>query len=99
MSDLIYTRHAEMRTQQRGIRGRDIRMIEEFDTPVDRDTWLMRRRDVAREIANRRREIQTLERLKNRKVVIRNERVITAYPSRPADQKRALRRARQKGYR
>ncbi len=99
MSDLIYTRHAETRTQQRGIRGRDIRMIEEFGTPVDRDTWLMRRRDVAREIANRKREIQLLERLKNRKVVIIDEHVITAYRSRTADQKRALRRGRQKGYR
>ena len=99
MSDLIYTCHAQTRTQQRGIRGRDIRLIQEFGTPVDSDTWVMLSRDVAREIANRKREIQTLERLKNRKVVIRDERVITAYPSRPADQKRALRRGRQKGYR
>lgn len=99
MSDLIYTRHARTRNQQRGIRGTDIRLIQQFGTPVDRDTWLMRRRDVAREIANRKREIQTLERLKNRKVVIIDEHVITAYPSRPADQKRALRSGRQKGYR
>ena len=99
MSDMIYTRHGRTRTQQRGIRGRDIRLIQQFGTPVDRDTWLMRSRDVAREIANRKREIQTLERLKNRKVVIRDEHVITAYPSRPTDQKRALRRGRQKGYR
>ena len=99
MSDMIYTRHGRTRIQQRGFRGRDIRLIQEFGTPVDRNTWLMRRQDVAREIANRKREIQTLERLKNRKVVIRDERVITAYPALPADQKRALRRGRQKGYR
>ena len=98
MSDMIFTRHAETRTQQRGIRGRDIRLIQQFGTPVDRDTWVMLSRDVAREIANRKREIQLLERLKNRKVVIRDERVVTAYPSRPTDQKRALRRGRQKGY-
>lgn len=99
MSAIAYTRHGRTRTQQRGFRRRDIRLIQQFGTPVDRDTWLMRRQDVAREIANRKREIQTLERLKNRKVVIRDERVITAYPSLPADQKRALRRGRQKGYR
>lgn len=98
MSELIYTRHAETRTQQRAIRKRDIELIQVYGTPVDIDTWLMRRRDVVREIANRKREIQLLERLKNRKVVIRDERVITAYPSRPADQKLALRRGRQKGY-
>ena len=58
----------------------------------------MLNRDVAPEVANRKREIQTLERLKNRKVVINDEHVITAYPSRPTDQKRALRRGKQKGY-
>ena len=98
MSDMIFTRHAETRTQQRAIRNADIRLIQEFGTPVDTDTWMMRSRDVAREIENRKREIQFLSRLRNRKVVIFGARVITAYPSRPADQKRALRRGRQKGY-
>ena len=98
MNAITYTLHAQTRTQQRGIRGRDIRLIQEFGTQIDRDTWLMRKRDVVREIANRKREIQTLERLENRKVVIKDEHVITAYPSRPADQKLALRRGRQKGY-
>lgn len=98
MSDMIYTRHAETRTQQRAIRKGDIRLIQEFGTPVDADTWLMRKRDVVREIANRKREIQLLEGLRNRKVVIRDERLVTAYPSRPGDQKRALRRGREKGY-
>ena len=98
MSDLIYTRHAETRTQQRGIRKGDIRVILDFGTLIDKDTWLLRSRDVAREIENRKREIQFLSRLRNRKVVIHGERVITAYPSRHADQKRALRRGRQRGY-
>ena len=98
MSDMVYTRHAETRTRQRGIRKRDIELIQVYGTPVDVDTWLMRKRDVVREIANRKRDIQLLERLKNRKVVILEDRVITAYTSRPADQKLALRRGRQKGY-
>ena len=51
---------------------------------VDNDTWLMRNRDAIRQI-------------KNRKVVIRDDRVVTAYPSRRADQKLALRRGRGKG--
>lgn len=46
MSDVIYTRHAEMRTQQRGIHRRDIRLIQQFGTPVDRDTWVMRWGDI-----------------------------------------------------
>ena len=57
----------------------------------------MRNRDAIREIETRKREIQMLSRLANRKVVIRDGRVITAYPSNSADQKSTLRRGRQKG--
>ena len=97
MTDDIYTRHAETRMQQRGIRKKDIRLILAFGTQVDDETWFMRNRDVAREIETRKREIRVLSRLVNRKVVIRGGSVITAYPSRPADQKRTLRRGRRKG--
>ena len=97
MTDDIYTRHAETRMQQRGIRKKDIRLILAFGTQVDGETWFMRNRDVAREIETRKREIRALSRLRNRKVVISGGHVITAYPSRPADQKRTLRLGRQKG--
>ena len=97
MTDAIYTRHAKTRMQQRGIREKDIPLIRKYGTQVDDETWFMRNRDVAREIETRKREIQALSRLRNRKLVISGGRVITAYPSRPADQKRTLRRGRQKG--
>lgn len=97
MTDLIYSRHAETRLQQRGIRKADIRIILAYGTQIDDETYFMRNRDAAREIETRKREIQTLSRLVNRKVVIRDGRVITAYPSNPTDQKRTLRRGRQKG--
>ena len=97
MTDIIYTRHAETRLQQRGIRKTDIPIILACGTQIDDETWLMCNRDAAREIEARKREIQTLSRLANRKVVIRDGRVITAYPSNPSDQKRTLRRGRQKG--
>ncbi len=97
MIDISYTHHAETRMRQRAIRERDIPLIIELGTQVDDETWLMCNRDVAREIAIRKREIQVLERLANCKVVMLGEHVITAYSSRPADQKRTLRRGRQKG--
>ena len=97
MTDLIYSRHAETRLQQRGIRKADIPIILAYGTQIDDETYFMRNRDAAREIETRKREIQTLSRLVNRKVVIRDGRVITAYPSNPTDQKRTLRRGRQKG--
>ena len=56
------------------------------------------KRDVARGIDILKRGIKILDRLANHKVVIRGGQVITAYPSRPADQKRTLRRGRKKGY-
>ena len=98
MTNLSYTRHAKTRMQQRGIRKADIPIILTYGTQIDDETYFMCNRDAAREIETRKREIQTLSRLVNRKVVIRDGRVITAYPSNPADQKRTLRRRRQKGY-
>lgn len=97
MSDIVYSQHAETRMQQRGIREKDIALILACATQIDDETWFMRKRDANREIESRKREIQALERLANRKVVMRSGHVITAYPSRRADQKRTLRRGRQKG--
>ena len=97
MTDIIYTRHAATRLQQRAIRERDIPLIIELGTQVDDETWILLKRDVSREIDIRKREIQKLERLANCKVVMLGGHVITAYPSRPADQKRTLRLGRQKG--
>ena len=98
MTDFVYSRHAETRMQQRGIRAKDISLIIAMGTQVDDQTWIMRKRDVARGIGILKRAINVLERLANRKVVMRDGQVITAYPSRPADQKRTLRRGRSKGY-
>ena len=97
MTDLIYSQHARTRMQQRGIRKADIPIILEYGTQIDDETYFMRNRDAVREIETRKREIQTLSRLVNRKVVIRDGRVITAYPSNPSDQKRTLRRGRERG--
>ena len=97
MTDITYSRHARTRMQQRGIRKADIPIILAYGTQIDDETYLMCNRDAAREIETRKREIQALSRLVNRKVVIREGRVITAYPSNSADQKRTLRRGREKG--
>ena len=97
MTDLVFTRHAETRMQQRGIGEKDIPLIIALGTQVDDETWILLQRDVARGIKILKRGIKVLERLVNRKVVIRGGRVITAYPSCPADQKRTLRRGGRKG--
>ena len=97
MTSVGYTRHAERRMQQRGIRSGDVTLILEHGTQIDEETWFMRDRDVKREIECRKREIRALERLAHKKLVVRDGHVITAYPSRLDDQKRTLRRGRGKG--
>ena len=95
--EIAYTRHAETRMQQRGIRNEDITLILAYATQIDDETWLMRERDAKRGIELCKRKIQALERLKSKKLVVRHGSVITAYPSRPDDQRRTLRRGRQRG--
>ena len=97
MTDLSYTRHAETRMQQRGIRKSDIALILACAAQIDDETWILLNRDVSRQIESRKREIRTLERLANRKIVVREDSVITAYSSRRLDQKRTLRRGRRTG--
>ena len=99
MSDMIYTRHAETRTQQRAIRKEDIRLIQEFGTPYGRRHLVDAKpgrcpRDRKPQAGNP--VFEPAQKSQGRHS--RGERVITAYPSRHADQKRALRRGRQRGY-
>ena len=68
-----------------------------WETQVDDETWILLQRDVARGIKILKQGIQVLERLANRKVVICGGHVITAYRSRPADQKRTLAPRTEKG--
>ena len=97
MTYIAYTRHAETRMQQRGIREADVIFILAEGTQVDDETWILLKRDAHRAIRDRRREIETAERLADTKVVLHDGKLVTAYASRPADQKRTLRRGRRKG--
>jgi hypothetical protein len=97
MIEFTLTQHAETRARQRGLREADIVLMMSAATPLAEDAWLMTNADVAREIAKRKREIQQLERLRDVKVVVIGSDVVTAYHSRPSDQRRALRRTREAG--
>ena len=90
MKPVVYTRHAEKRMRQRGMRTGDIALVLACGTQIDDDSYLLRERDAAR-------AIEALQRLRNRKVVVSGGAVVTAYPSRPSHRKRALRRGRWKG--
>lgn len=82
--------------QQRGLRDDDLRLVLTRGTQVAPDAIVLTDADVTREINQCKREIERLERLRNWKVVVAGERVVTCYPSRPKDQRRTLRKGRAK---
>ena len=66
----ILSNHAQSRIQQRGIKKRDLKLIIRGGTLVAKDGILMRRKDIQREIAIRKAEIQALEKLDGTKIVM-----------------------------
>ena len=97
MNNFISTRHGATRMRQRGMKNGDVALILAHATQVDDETWMLLERDANHAIKNRKQEIEALERLRNFKLVMRSDGVVTAYPSRSSDQKRTLRRGKRKG--
>ena len=97
MTSLDLSRHGQKRMQQRGTCRRDVELVYACGTQTEPEIWLMLRCDVRREIETRRREIQVLERLVGRKVVVIDGVLITTYVAGDKDEKRTLRRSRGKG--
>jgi len=95
MVDVIKSRHAEKRSNQRGIRPKDLDLLFNAATQVAPDAYLLTNGDVKREIARRKTEIQQLERLRGMKLVVEGGTLVTAYRSKQADQRRTLRRGRE----
>ena len=94
MLEFNLSRHAELRLGQRNFRREDIEVVLECGTRIATDAYLMRREDAEREVAALKRRIQRIERLTNVKVVVAEDTVVTSYRSRPANQRRTLRRGR-----
>lgn len=94
MLDHVASRHAEARMRQRGLRNADLDLVLVAATRVSGDAYLLTDADVLREITQRKREIQRLERLRGLKVVVQGGTVVTTYHARSADTKRTLRKGR-----
>lgn len=94
MSGITLSVHGEARMQQRGLREDDLVLILQCGSALGEDVFFLTRKDADREICRRKREIQALERLRDRKVVIADGIVVTCYRSRRSDQKRMLRKRR-----
>lgn len=96
MLDHTLSLHAEVRMRQRGMRDDDLRLLLATATQVAPDAYILTDADATREINQCKREIERLERLRNRKIVVAGGSVITCYPARPKNQRRTLRKGRAK---
>jgi hypothetical protein len=94
MKDLTLTRHAELRMRQRGLRDSDLSLLFCAATPLGGDAYLMTNADAEREIAQRKREIQQIERLRGLKVIVPGDVVVTIYRPSHARRRRASRRGK-----
>ena len=90
MSDLTYSRHAEVRMNQRGVRPFDIELILQCGSEIGDDVYFLSRKDAERAIRRRKSEIQALERLSNHKLVRAGDTIVTCYRSERHDQRRML---------
>ena len=92
MEGIMCSNHATQRIQQRGIRERDVDLVLNCGTQIDKVSILLSDKDAAREIERRKHEIQALERLRGCKVVIIEGVVVTCYHAHAKHLKKLLRR-------
>ena len=92
------TRHASSRIRQRGYREQDVDVILDNGTPTQEGV-LLTSRDVAERIADCRRRIATLERLRGSAVFLEEGHVVSVYRPSITKVRRMIRhgRGRQKG--
>jgi len=86
--------HGEERLQQRGVKEAELPLLLHCSTPVDEHVLQLMDADVEREVAQRKREIEALERLRGCQVVLNGEAVVTVYHPSKRRTKRNLRRQR-----
>ena len=79
MKNLMVTHHAETRMSQRGIRSSDIDLLLVYATEMGGGRLMLRAKDVDRAVGELKRLMATLQRLKNKVLVVAEGSVVTAY--------------------
>ena len=69
MFEYAFSKHAETRMSQRGVRNEDAVEVLTFGTQIGPDEWLMKRADVDREIDDLRDKIKWIERMRKLNVM------------------------------
>lgn len=91
MNRLELSEHAQTRLQQRGVRHVDVEVILACSEEMADGTYFLTRRAAADEIYRRKKEIQTLERLRGQKIVVSGDTLVTCYRPVNHAQQRILR--------
>ena len=79
MTSLDITRHGEARMSQRGFRRSDLDVLLALATEMGGDRLMLRARDADRAIAELKRRMAMLQRLRNTVLVISEGSLVTAY--------------------
>ncbi|UWR10904.1 DUF4258 domain-containing protein [Sulfitobacter mediterraneus] len=94
MSEVDITRHAERRMQQRSISNFDIDLILRYGEDIDGDGILMSNRAADDAIRSLKSRIATVERLRNKKLVMDGDTLITCYQCKIHEGRRMKKRGR-----
>lgn len=86
--------HAEIRMSQRGFKPSDVDFILDFGDQITPDAIMLTKRAAAKLIQDFKSKIQQIERLTNKKLVVESGKIVTAYHSSKAQQRKDSRKAR-----
>jgi len=87
-SSFEYTKHGLARMQQRGFKAADIDLIAHCGTYFGDHEVFFTNKDADREIKSLKKMIKKLDRLRNRKIVIKNNAIVTCHPCEQKEVKR-----------
>ncbi len=97
MADIKFTKHGSVRCQQRGFKTGDISIIAQCGTMIGDDQVFLSNKDADREIRILRQKIKKIDHLRNRKVVIVENSLVTCHPCNSSEIKRLKHLTCQKG--
>ena len=89
MSNMKMTRHAEVRSAQRGIGINAIELVMSLGTEVE-GGYILLRKDIEPLVHFLKREIDKLRRLEGKRIVIQRDAFVTAYHATQSDRRRLL---------
>jgi hypothetical protein len=95
MTALVATQHAAARMAQRGIPSNDVDLIALIGTEVG-DGYLVRAKDVQAAERAVKNLLARIRRLKGKRLVTAEGRIVTAYPATYRQERRLLRRVRER---